>query len=392
MASPASPKTSAYRFGIEEEYFIVDRRTGGIGREIPARLFKALTRRFGDTVMTELLQCQVEIATKPHRSARAARDELVAYRAGIAEVAAEFGLGIVASGTHPIARRDQLHRTRKRRYERVIADLKLIGLTNAVSGLHVHVELPDRERRVEIMYRMMPYLPVLLALSTSSPFWAGEDSGLKSYRSAVNKMLPRSGLPEPFRSMGEYEAYVATLVEAKIVPDASYVWWYLRPSLKHPTLELRVADSCTCVDDALAIACLYRCLARHLCLNEGLHAGLTTTARALIDENLWRAVRYGTDGTLVDLTSGEARSFRQEILRVLELVAEDAAALGCEGEIAHIREEICTRGTSAHRQLAIYKAARTAGRPHLSALRDVVRWLRLSTETGNLVDFDAARE
>lgn len=383
-----SPDEATYSFGIEEEYFVVDRKHGGIARELPSGLFKALARRFGEHVMTELLQCQIEIATRPHASVQEARQDLISYRRGIAEIAGEFGLGIIAAGTHPFARRHQLQRTRKRRYERVIADLRLIGLSNAVSGLHVHVEVPDRQRRVEIMYRMIPFLPVLLALSTSSPFWEGEDSGLKSYRTAVNRMLPRSGLPELFRSMDEYEAYVATLVQGRIIPDASYVWWYLRPSLRHPTLELRVSDCCTCVEDTLAIASLYRCLVRHLCLNDQVENGLTSTDRALIDENLWRALRYGSDGTFLDPESGEARPFRQEVSRILELVSEDAAALGCESEIWHIQDVICSRGTSAHRQSTIYKAARTAGRPNLAALRDVVRWLRLSTEAGVLIDFD----
>ncbi|WP_186417196.1 carboxylate-amine ligase [Bosea sp. CS1GBMeth4] len=389
--SPASRPPAdgpTYSFGIEEEYFVVDRKHGGIARELPSGLFKALARRFGEHVMTELLQCQVEIATRPHVSVREAREDLVSYRRGIAEIAGEFGFGIIAAGTHPFARRHQLQRTRKRRYERVIADLKLIGLSNAVSGLHVHVEVPDRQRRVEIMYRMIRYLPVLLALSTSSPFWEGEDSGLKSYRTALNRMLPRSGLPEPFRSMDEYEAYVATLVQGGIIPDASYVWWYLRPSLRHPTLELRVSDCCTCVDDTLAIASLYRCLVRHLCLNDQSENGLSSTDRALIDENLWRALRYGSDGTFLEPESGEAKPFRQEVSSMLDLVAADAAALGCENEIRHIQEVICARGTSAHRQSAIYKAARTAGRSRLAALRDVVRWLRLSTEAGTLIDFD----
>lgn len=191
--------------------------------------------------------------------------------------------------------------------------------------------------------------------------------------------------------MEEYEDYVAKLVEARIIPDSSYVWWSLRPSLNHPTLELRVTDCCTSVEDALAIASLYRALVRHLVVNAHVHADLMPIGRALAEENIWRAQRYGVEGTYLDVVTGEARPFKQELARVRDIVADDAAALKVEREVDHTRT-IVSRGTSAQRQVALYKAFRSAGRPHVASVREVLRWLRLSTETGDFVTAETAEK
>ncbi|MGQ3355451.1 MAG: carboxylate-amine ligase [Phreatobacter sp.] len=373
----------SYRFGIEEEYFVVDRRTGGVRAQMSADFLNVLTRTFGSHVMTELLQCQLEVATSPTGSPASARQQLLDFRQGITQAGKAFDAGIIAAGTHPSAKSAQMHRTRKRRYDKVISDLRMIGTNNVLSGLHVHVELPDPERRVQVMYRMIPYLHLFIALSASSPFWEGQDSGLASYRTVGNKMLPRSGLPELFKTLDEYSSYVGALVDSRVIPDASYIWWGLRPSLQHPTLELRVMDSCTSVEDAVALASLYRCLVRHLCRDDRIHEGLTALDRAIADENTWRAARYGTGATFIDRQS-PALPFRQELARVLELVDEDADALGLGDELARIRT-IPQRGTSAHRQVNIAKATLETGRTSSFAMREVVRWLRVSTESGTLV-------
>ncbi len=377
---------SGFRFGIEEEYFVVDRRTGGIRAEMSAEFLGQLKKSLGSQVMTEMLQCQLEVATAPTHSPEAARQQLIEFRQAITHAGKPFDAGIIAAGTHPSAKGSQMHRTRKRRYDKVISDLRMIGTTNVLSGLHVHVELPDPDRRVQVMYRMIPYLHLFIALSASSPFWEGQDSGLVSYRSVGNKMLPRSGLPELFKTLEDYSAYVAALVDSRVIPDASYIWWGLRPSLQHPTLELRVMDSCTSVEDAVALASLYRCLVRHLCLDDRMHEGLTPIDRAIADENTWRAARYGTGATFIDRQSG-AIPFRQELGRVLQLVEDDADALGIGDELARIRA-IPQRGTSAQRQVGISKATLETGRTSSFAIREVVRWLRLSTELGLLVTSD----
>jgi carboxylate-amine ligase len=379
--------SSAYAFGIEEEYFVVDRRSGGLKTHMSAAFMKAAGRKLGSRVTRELLQCQIEVATDPLTSAAQARSELRSFRQALADAGRDHGLAIMAAGTHPLARPLEHRKTNKRRYAKVIDDLAMVGLGNALCGLHVHVEVPDPDARVEIMHRMVPFLPLLLALSTSSPFWTCAETGLLGYRNAANDSLPRTGFPEMFRSLAEYEAYVQALTKARIIPDSSYIWWALRPSLQHPTLELRVTDCCTSVDDAVAIAGLYRALVRHLVEHPKVNAEYSAVVRALAQENRWRAQRYGTDGTYVDVHTNEAKPFGRVLADTIALVADDLAALGLETEVDQL-ERIVARGTSAHRQLKYFHVQRSQGRSRVAALRAMVRWLSASTEAGDFVAVD----
>jgi glutamate---cysteine ligase / carboxylate-amine ligase len=379
---------SGFRFGIEEEYFIVDRRTGGIICELPQAFMTAAWRRLGDHLMNEILQSQIEVATSPARRAAEAREELLTFRSALAEVGRRLGIGLIAAGTHPLALPQQQRPTRKARYEKAIDDLGMVGLGNALCALHVHVEVPEPDRRVEIMDRLVPYLPLLLALSTSSPFWSGYDTGLLGYRNACNDAFPRSGLPERFGNTHEYEAFVEALVRAEIIPDASHVWWCVRPSVNHPTLELRLTDCCTSVDDALAIASPFRALVRHFFHDGERHARLSAVSRALCEENRWRAQRYGIDGTYLDVRTREIKPFAALLEDTLVLVAPDIAELGINHEIAHLRT-ILQRGTSAHKQLELYRQRLNDGLTPRQALGCVARWLRASTEAGDFVSTHA---
>jgi glutamate---cysteine ligase / carboxylate-amine ligase len=374
-----------YSFGIEEEYFVVGRRTGNIKAELSDAFMKAASKELGNHLTTELLQSQIEVVTRPHVHADEARQELFSFRKTLGAVGLKHGIGILAAGTHPLARPDQHLSTNKRRYTKVIRELGMVGLGSALCGLHVHVAVPDPDRRVEIMHRLVPFLPVMLALSTSSPFWAGIETGLLGYRNAVNDAFPRSGFPEMFRSGAEYEQYVQALTEARIITDSTYIWWALRPSLRHPTLELRLTDSCTAVHDAVAIAGLYRALVRHVVVHPKLNAEFSAVARALTEENRWRAQRYGTTGTYVDVATREAKPFSQMLDETLALVNPDLTALGLESEVAHLRR-IAANGTSAHRQVAFYRDLRKAGMPRVGALKEVSRWLHSSTEVGYFVE------
>ncbi len=378
----------SYAFGIEEEYFVVDRRSGGLKAQLSKAFMKAAGRELGDRLTHEMLQCQVEIATRPFTSPDRAREELRWCRRTLAEAGRARGIAIVAASTHPLARPLEAQATRKRRYTKIIDDLGMVGLNNALCGMHVHVEVPDPDRRVDLMYRVVPFLPVLLALSTSSPFWSAAETGLLGYRNAVNDALPRTGFPEMFRSEAEYDAYVRALIDAKVVADASYIWWSVRPSLRHPTLELRLTDCCTSVDDAVAIAGLYRALVRHLVEHRRVNADQSALTRALAEENRWRAQRYGTDGTYLDPATTEPKPFAEVLADILALVRDDLDALDLDGETAHLRQ-ILERGTSAHQQLAYYRALRRAGKSRMPALRALVRWLAASTEAGTFVDDEA---
>jgi glutamate---cysteine ligase / carboxylate-amine ligase len=253
-------------------------------------------------------------------------------------------------------------------------DLQMIGRRNMLCGLHVHVELPASEDRVDIMYRMLPYLPLFVALATSSPFWQSHRTGLKGYRLAAYDELPRTGVPELFRRAEEFEEYVAALTRAGVIEDSSYVWWAIRPSLNLPTLELRAPDSCTRLEDSIAIAALYRSLARRLCRNPWLNWDMTPVARAIVVENKWRAQRYGVHGTFV--SEHGAVAVADLVMQVVEDVMPDAEALGCAAELERCGT-IVGSGTSADTQLAVFESHATAG--HDGALKAVTDWLAAAT-------------
>ena len=368
---------TSYRFGIEEEFFLADAATRGT----PRRTVKA----FHDDVRAqllpaerELLEAQVEIASPPSTSFAEAHSTLAGLRASLAAIGQAHGLLVLATGTHPIARWGRQTHTRKRRYEDLTRDMRMLARRNVVCGMHVHVEVPRPEERVDLMNRLLPYMPVLLALSASSPFWQGRATGLAAYRLSVWGEMPRTGLPDLFQDAVDYENYVATMVRCGAIADASFLWWTLRPSIHFPTLELRVADSCTRLEDALAIAALYRCLVRLAVRRPELNRGLTGASRALVSENLWRAQRDGVHASLLDEGSGTVVPFATCLDAILIDVAEDADALGCRPEIEMSRL-IAKEGTSADRQRAVFASARRDMADTSGALAAVVDWIAGTT-------------
>src|SRR5215471_9079965 len=359
-----------FRFGIEEEYFLVDAQTKRVARRMPEKFLMAANKATDGHVTGEFLQSQVEVATSPHFSIANARSQLRGLRQIVASIAAEHGLAILAAGTHPTALWGDAVQTPKERYDAVMHDLQMIGQRNMLCGMHVHVEVPDPDERVDVMCRMLPYLPLFLALSTSSPFWQARQTGLKGYRLAAYDELPRTGVPELFRTKEEFDAYISALVRAGVIEDSSYVWWAIRPSLNHPTLELRAPDCCTLVDDSIAIAALYRTLVRHLYYNPWRNFGLNAVTRAIVVENKWRAQRYGVHGTFV--TEDGAITVVEMLDRVAEETAADAEALDCTKQIERCRT-IVRKGTSADAQLAVFDAHDTS-HDHDAALRAVSKW------------------
>jgi carboxylate-amine ligase len=368
-----------YTFGIEEEYFLVDAETKSVSREMPSEFLERVKSATGGQAMGEMLQSQLEVATAPHSNIAEARTELRFLRQTVANIAAEHDLAILAVGTHPTAQWSrQAVQTQADRYDNVMEDLQMIGQRNMLCGLHVHVELPDPDDRVDIMMRMLPYLPLFIALGTSSPFWRARPTGLKGYRLAAYDELPRTGVPELFRTPAEYEAYIQALVSAGVMENSSYVWWAIRPSLKHPTLELRAPDSCTLVEDSIAIAALYRTLARRLTRNPWHNWDLTAVTRAIVVENKWRAQRYGVHGTFVDISGHGAISVAELLEQVIEESERDAVALGCFEEVKHCRK-IVGSGTSADTQLAVYEQAQGRSEGRADALRAVTDWIAEAT-------------
>jgi carboxylate-amine ligase len=363
-----------FRFGIEEEFFLVDADTKSAARAMPAAFLEAAKRATGGQVSGELLQAQVEVATLPHSDIATAREELRFLRQTVAKIAAEHGVAILAAGTHPTAAWRDMQQTESVRYDAVMHDLQMIGQRNMLCGMHVHVELPDPDDRVDVMKRMLPYLPLFVALATSSPFWHSRATGLKGYRLAAYDELPRTGVPELF-TRKDFDAYVEVLVRAGVIQDSSFVWWAIRPSLQHPTLELRAPDCCTLVEDAIAIAALYRSLACRLTRNPLLNCNLDAVARAIVVENKWRAQRYGVHGTLVS-ESGPV-TVAEMLDQVIDETAPDAAALGCLPELLRCRT-IANSGTSADAQLAVFEV-HGKSRNHAHALKRVTDWIAAAT-------------
>ncbi|RDJ23656.1 carboxylate-amine ligase [Bosea caraganae] len=367
----------ACRFGIEEEYFLSDAASRGSVRKVSPKFIAAVQEAFPEEVQREMLQSQIEVATPVCETMGEARRSLAALRTGLASLGLEHGMLLLACGTHPSAVWSRQRATDIARYDQLMRDLQMLGRRNQLCGMHIHVEVPDEDERIRLMGRIMPYLPLILALSTSSPFWQGQRTGLMGYRLSAYAELPRTGLPELFDSPAGYRAYVETLVSAGAIKDASYIWWAVRPSDKHPTLELRVADSCTRLSDTLAIAALYRCLVHHLLCNPHVNAELPAAARAIASENMWRAQRYGIHGGLISPESRSMRTVPDLLDELIDQLSGDAATLGCSDDLAACRE-IVAMGTSADMQLGVFEEARGRG-GQAAGLAAVVDWL--ATET-----------
>jgi carboxylate-amine ligase len=368
----------SFTIGIEEEYMLVNPASGDLVRKVPRSLMPAMKRKLGKRVSPEFLQSQVEIGTPVCKSVQDARQELAYLRATVAEVAAQHDMAIIAASTHPFADPMDQHITHKARYTALAKDLQAVVRRLLISGMHVHVGIDDDDLRIDLMNQASYILPHFLALTTSSPFWHGNDTGLKSYRMSVWDEMPRTGLPYLFDTYSDYQRHVNVLVEAGVIEDATKVWWDLRPSARYPTLEMRISDLCTTLKDAVCIAALYQCWLRMLYRLRLSNQRWRQYSNWLIDENRWRAHRYGIDSGLIDFSRGSIVDFSELLDEMLDHIREDAEALGCVREIRHART-IVRRGTSAHRQLKVYHKAIEQGHSQQVALKKVVDWLRKET-------------
>ncbi len=367
----------SFTFGIEEEFHLVDRETRDLA-VAPTTLLASLEAHIGSQVGPEYLRSQIEIGTKPHKSFKDARQELSRLRESVVEVAGKHNLAPVASGTHPFAQPSEIEPTDKKRYREL--DRELAGAIRGLSacGMHVHAGIEDEDLRIDLMNQVRYFLPHLLTLSTSSPFWRGFDTGLKSYRATVLRRLPRSGLPGLFASWAEYQRTLAVLIQAGVIEDGTKIWWDLRPSARFPTLELRICDVCPRIDDALSITASYLCILRMLWRRKNSNLKWRTYPVCLIQENRWRAQRYGVSGELLDLSIGTLVPFTELVDELCELIAEDAHALDCEREIANL-QKIAAEGTSADRQLRTWRRAFDDGLNERDAFRAVVDELAAET-------------
>ena len=364
-------KDPSFSIGIEEEYLLVDRVSRDLVREMPEALFAAAKSRLSGQVTREFLRAQIEVGTRVHTTFAEAGAELQALRRTVADLADAHGLAVIAASTHPFADWTQQEPTDGPRYQALARDLAGVARRMVICGMHVHVGIEDDALRIDLMNQARYFLPHLLALATSSPFAEGIDTGLKSYRLAAFQELPRTGLPQWFDSWQEYTRTVDVLVQARVIEDASKIWWDLRPSAKFQTLEMRVTDICTRRQDAIAVAALFVSILRMLYRIRRANQTWRTYPVFLLAENRWRAQRYGVNGTLFDFGKGELVPFRDLLEELLTLVHEDAQALGCLEEIAHTRS-IAAHGTSADRQVRVFEEAQAAGATPEAAMHAVV--------------------
>ncbi len=369
----------AFSLGIEEEYLLVDLATRDLVADPPAELLQRCIAETDGRVSPEFLRSQLEVKTSVCGSVAAMRSQLAALRRQVCEIAADYGIAPVAASTHPFARSpNRPAHTQEQRYSSIAREVQGGAGRMIICGMHVHVGLEDDELRIDVMNQLSYFVPHLLALSCSSPFWQGDDMGMQSFRLMLLSSLPRTGLPESFESYGEFRRHLDALVRNGLIEDTTKIWWDIRPSSRYPTLETRVFDCCTHLDDAVCLAALTVSLVRMLYRLRSENKTWRRYPRMLIAENRWRAMRFGADASLLDLARGELVPFAELLEELLSLTREHAIALDCLPETEHART-LLKRGTSAHQQLAVYQTARSQGATDSEALSAVVGWLAKTT-------------
>ena len=368
-----------FSLGIEEEYLLVDLATRDLVADPPAELLQRCIAETDGRVSPEFLRSQLEVKTSVCGSVASMRRELAALRRKVCEVSADYGIAPIAASTHPFARSlTRPQHTNHERYADIAREVQGGARRMIICGMHVHVGLDDDELRIDVMNQLTYFIPHLLALSCSSPFWEGDDMGMQSFRLMLLSSLPRTGLPENFESYGEFRRHLDALVRNGLIEDTTKIWWDIRPSSRYPTLETRVFDCCTHLDDAVCLAALTLSLTRMLYRLRRENKMWRRYPRMLIAENRWRAMRFGSDASLLDLARGELVPFADLLDELLDLVGDDACALDCVAETEHARVML-KRGTSAHQQLDVYQLARSQGATDGEALSAVVGWLAKTT-------------
>jgi len=362
----------AITLGVEEEFFLVDPNSRDLIADPDPAILEACAAAAGPhRVTTEFLRSQVETNTRVCASIAELRDALAETRSIVVDAAERHGAWAMATSMHPFADWREQTPTARERYERFAITFQESFLRQVVGGMHVHAGFGTPDSRLRVMTALRRYLPALHALSASSPFNAGRETGFKSYRLTIQGALPRTSVPPPLFSEHDYEMLVDDYRALEFIGDGSELWWDLRPSARYPTVELRICDICTRLDDAVAIAALYAALIRKL-LRQDAQGGLPAEPPTeIIAENRWLAARYGVLAFFGDVGGGGRVDIDDYLEALLDDVGEDARALGCEAEVAHLRD-IVREGTSADRQLDLFRLRRVEGDGEEEALRAVV--------------------
>ena len=369
-------------FGIEEEFWLVDPDSRDIIADPDPGIFDWCEKNRGPHgFVHELLRSQIETNTRVCESVADLRGALVETRRVVLDAAKRHGAAVLAASTHPFAAWESQMRTPKERYERLATRLQESARRLLVSGMHIHAGFGDADSRIRIMTAMRRYLPLLHALSTSSPFTAGRETGYKSYRLTIMGALPRTGLPGPMWSRAEFDQLVADYQRMNLIGDGSELWWDIRPSVRFPTIELRICDLCPRIDDAMCIAAFYACLIRRLSRLDREGELPAEPPTEIINENRWLAQRYGVLGFLGDTDEGGRKDVADFTAELLEELAGDATALSCEKELQHALT-IIREGTGADRQVDLFRLRRVEGDSDAEALRAVVDLVIEETREG----------
>jgi carboxylate-amine ligase len=344
----------SFNIGIEEEYQTIDPATRNLRSHISAEIVEKGRMLLAEHVKPEMHQSVIEIGTGVCENVEQARHDLRSIRRQMITLARESGLRISGGGTHPFALWREQEIYPDERYRTIVEDLKMVARANLIFGLHIHIGVEDRETAIQIMNGARYFLPHILALSTSSPFWQGYDSGLRSYRCKVFDKFPRTNIPDLYSSWSEFENYVNLLIRTNCIDNAKKLWWDIRPHPHFPTLEFRICDMPTRMDDTIAIAALCQSVIATLFALHERNQTFRHYSRALIMENKWRAARYGLDGKLIDFGKQKEVPVRDLIRELLDIVAPAAEELGAIGELAHI-ERIVREGSAADHALRIFE-------------------------------------
>ncbi len=342
-----------FTLGIEEEFQIVDPNT----RELKSHVSEILDEGrllLGEKVKPEMIQSMIEVGTGVCANIQEAREDITKLRCIISSLARKKGMEIVAASTHPFSKWSEQTIFEHDRYKLLVQELQMVARSLLIFGVHVHVAVHDLDRRIHIMNAARYFLPHVLAMTTSSPFWLGFNTGLKSYRSEVFKKFPRTDIPDHFESHQQFQSYVDLLVKMNCMQDATKIWWDIRPHPLFPTLEFRICDIPTRVDDTIAVAALFQAIVAKLYVLIDKNLGFRLYHRRLIQENKWRAVRYGLEGKLLDLGKQKEVPVKDLIRELLDFVDDVLDDLGSRKEVEHIHT-ILERGTSADEQLRVWE-------------------------------------
>lgn len=342
-----------FTIGIEEEYQIIDPETRDLISRAP-ELYEPAKDALGEKAKPEMHQCMIEIGTEICQDIQQAKRDLYFCRSTMDQLARDKDLRIVAASTHPFGHWADQKISEHERYVKLVEDMQVLSRSLLIFGMHVHVAMEDKEMAINISNAARYFLPHLLTLSTSSPFWRGIDTGLKSYRCEIFKKYPRTELPDYFSSYSEYENFLKLLIKTNCIDDGKKIWWDLRLHPVYPTLEFRICDIPTRAEDSIAIAALIQAIVCKLYRLIKKNLGFRLYRRALLQENKWRALRYGIEGKLIDFGKQEEVTAKELIAELLEFVDDVVDDLGSRKELEHVYK-ILERGTSAERQIQVYR-------------------------------------